>query len=89
MNEPTIPPTDTLPALQASLDGLGTGQGLRLTNADCDRLFGVNDALMGRVRNFAHGHGCIVVWDDEGLTFCRQPHAAVRVTAPPAEESRT
>lgn len=76
MNETTVPPTGTLPALQAFLDGLGTGQGLRLTNADCDRLFGVDDALLGRVRNFAQGHGCIVVWDDDGLTFCRQPRVS-------------
>ena len=34
MNEMTVQPTDTLPALQASLDGLGTGQALQLTNAD-------------------------------------------------------
>ena len=75
MNEMTVQPTVTLPALQVSLDGLGAGQALRLTNADCDRLFGVDDALLGPVRNFALGHGCIVVWDEEGLTFCRQPHA--------------
>lgn len=89
MNEMTIRHTDTLPALQASLDGLGTGQGLRLANADCDRLVGVNDALMGRVRNFAQGHNCILLWDDEGLTFCRQPHAAGRTTALPTDEPRT
>jgi len=61
MNETTVPPAGTLPAHQASLDGHGTCQGLRLTNADCDRLFGVDDALLGRVRNFAQNHGCIVV----------------------------
>jgi len=75
MNEPTVPPTDTLPALQASLDGLGAGQSLHLTNADCDRLFGVNDAFVARVANFARGHNCIVVWDAHGLTFRRQPRA--------------
>lgn len=42
----TVLPTDTLSALQAVLDNLGTGQALRLTNTDCDGLFGVGDALI-------------------------------------------
>ncbi|MHB2205296.1 hypothetical protein [Methylobacterium sp. CM6257] len=87
MNEMTVLPTDTLPALQAALDGLGTGQALRLTGADCDRLFGVNDALVGRVANFARGHGCSVVWDDAGLTFRRQPRATGATTATAGELS--
>ncbi|AWN44736.1 hypothetical protein [Methylobacterium durans] len=89
MNELTLLSTDSLPALQTVLDGLGTGQALRLTNTDCDRLFGVNDARMGRVRNFARGHNCIALWDDDGLTFCRQPPAAARWRPPPAGEPRT
>lgn len=76
MDEAEAQPTDTLPALQAVLDGLKEGQSLRLTNAECERLFGVNDALVGRVANFARGHNCIVFWGGTGLTFRRQPWAA-------------
>lgn len=88
MNEMTSSSIDTLSALQAVLDGLGTGEILRLTNSHCDRLFGVNEALAGRVANFARGHNCIVVWDDNGLTFRRQPLAAT-ATVSPASEPRT
>lgn len=76
MGETEAQPVDTLPALQAVLDGLADGQVLHLTNADCERLFGVNDALVGRVANFARGHNCIVFWGGTGLTFRRQPWAA-------------
>ena len=76
MDDTQAQPTDTLPGLQVILDSLGEGQSLHLTNAQCDRLFGVNDALVGRVANFARGHSCIVLWDGTGLTFRRQRRAA-------------
>ncbi|MGU3664027.1 hypothetical protein ACLBX9_07560 [Methylobacterium sp. A49B] len=60
-NEAKAQPTEARPALQVALDGLVDGQSPRLTNAECDRLFGVNDALVGRVANCARGHQGIVL----------------------------
>ncbi len=79
----------TLPNLQTALDGLGTEQALRLTLDDCDRLFGVNDALVARVANFARGHGCAAIWDESGLLFRRLPPAgAAPSVLPPVGERR-
>ncbi len=67
---------ETLPRLQAILDGLGPGQAVSLPYKDCYRLFGIDNALAGRVANFARGHRCIVIWHAAGPTFRRLPPTA-------------
>ncbi|MGU3467192.1 hypothetical protein ACLBXO_20280 [Methylobacterium sp. C33D] len=47
----------------------------------CDRLFGANDALTGRVAKVPRGHTGTVLWDGTGLTFRRRPRAAVEPDA--------
>ncbi|MEX6505375.1 hypothetical protein [Jiella sp. M17.18] len=69
----------TLPDLQAQLDLMKVGETLALRRDDCERLFGVNDVAGGRLRNFARGHGCTVVYTPEGVAFSRillPPHLA-------------
>ncbi|MGH1570422.1 hypothetical protein ACRAWG_06825 [Methylobacterium sp. P31] len=84
----TLSGLDALPDLQAALDRLGMEHTLRLTLDDCDRLFGINDAVVGQVSNFARGHGCTAIWDASGLLFRRLPPTAGKPAVPPGSEPR-
>ena len=57
--------TDPLPqlsltGLQNRLDALKLGEQLTIGIGDYRRLFGLNDEAVGRLDNFAEGHGCTV-----------------------------
>jgi hypothetical protein len=67
----------TLPDLQAYLDQLRPGDQLGIPSDDYARLFGENDAAIGRMKNFAVAHGCMLSWTPSGPVLCRLPrHAA-------------
>lgn len=59
----------SIPILEDRLERLRPGQTLRLGHADFVRLFGVNDAALGRLANFAKGHNCLTNWSRAGLSF--------------------
>ena len=59
----------TLPELEAILNGLEEGATHILPRVDYDRLFGENDAALGRLRNFARGHNCVASFADETIVF--------------------
>jgi hypothetical protein len=74
----------TLPELQAQLDALQEGDLFGVSDADCERLFGVNDVAVGRIANFAKGHDCVVGHTERGIYFRKalkfpapRPHARV------------
>ncbi|HEX2726687.1 MAG TPA: hypothetical protein VHN20_12780 [Beijerinckiaceae bacterium] len=71
----------TLPDLQAHLDHLRPGDQLSIPSADYARLFGENDAAMGRMKNFALAHGCTISWTTSGPVLSRLPQ---QVPAPRA-----
>lgn len=59
----------TLPELEHNLDALAEGDLLQITRNDYERLFGLNDAARGRLRNFASSHACIASFADEAVLF--------------------
>ena len=59
----------TLPELEAMLNGLEEGAIHNLPRGDYDRLFGENDAAVGRLRNFAKGHNCAASFADGTIVF--------------------
>jgi hypothetical protein len=59
----------TLPELQEQLNALNDGELFGVSEADCERLFGVNDVSVGRIANFARGHGCVVGHTEDGIYF--------------------
>jgi hypothetical protein len=59
----------TLPELQEQLNGLKEGELFGVSDADCERLFGLNDVAMGRIANFAKGHRCVVGHSERGIYF--------------------
>lgn len=58
-----------LPDLEHRLERLKPEQAYRLRHADFVRLFGMNDAALGRLANFAKGHDCLTSWSSAGLSF--------------------
>ena len=67
MDEP-----QTLPDLQARLDMLEPGDVVHLARKEFVRLFGTNDAALGRLKIFVKGHNCVATWDKAGLQFRKQ-----------------
>ena len=65
----------TLPDLEDRLDSLTEGALCQLSARDYERLFGVNHAAKGRVRNFAKLHACIVSFTDKDVLFRKQLQA--------------
>ena len=59
----------TLPELEHNLDALTEGDLLQITRTDYERLFGLNDAARGRLRNFASSHACVASFADEAVLF--------------------
>jgi len=59
----------TLPDLEARLEVLADGEQCRITTQDYERLFGTNDAALGRVRNFAKLHACRVSFSANDTLF--------------------
>jgi len=59
----------TLPELDRTLDELPEGAVHHVTRRDYERLFGFNDAALGRLRIFAKGHACIPSFTDEAILF--------------------
>jgi hypothetical protein len=76
----------TLPALQEHLDELRAGEVVYIKQADFNRLFGVNDAALGRLKNFAAGHDCMAIWTRYGLQFQKQQGPAKAVRSRPAPQ---
>ncbi len=62
----------TLPELEQKLDALAEGAVHQITRRDYERLFGTNDAGLGRLRNFAKGHDCVASLADGAVVFRRQ-----------------
>jgi hypothetical protein len=76
----------TLPDLEEKLESLADGSLFDITARDYERLFGINEAAMGRLRNFAQSHDCIVSFGDHGVIFRRKvrikqetPQAALKL----------
>jgi hypothetical protein len=70
----------TLPALDDELSRLQPGQTFPLSNIDFVRLFGTNNAALGRLRHFARGHHCTTVRAKAGVQFRKlEPAAATLV----------
>jgi hypothetical protein len=66
---PEMPRNFTLPEL--GLHALADGGIFMISSRDYDyeRLFGVNDAAVGRLRNFAKAHACVTSHADHGIVF--------------------
>jgi len=62
----------TLPDLEQRLDALAEGALHQITRRDYERLFGENDAALGRLRNFAKGHQCVASFADQAILFRRR-----------------
>lgn len=62
-------PKFTLPDLEQTLSDLEDGSTHRLRRHDYERLFGENDAALGRLRNFAKGADCVASFSDHGIIF--------------------
>ncbi len=67
MDEP-----QTLPDLQARLDSLEPGDVVYIARKEFARLFGTNDAALGRLKIFVEGHNCVATWDKAGLKLRKQ-----------------
>ncbi|MDN5001246.1 hypothetical protein ACFQZO_10155 [Bradyrhizobium sp. GCM10027634] len=65
----------TLPELQR-LDELGDGAILQIGRHDYERLFDLNDAALGRLRNFARGHQCVASFADSAVVFRKRSTSA-------------
>jgi hypothetical protein len=59
----------SLPELDRTLDELPEGALHHITRKDYERLFGFNDAALGRLRIFAKGHACIPSFTDGAILF--------------------
>lgn len=66
----------TLPELEDRLDELKSGTIIQISRRDYERLFGLNDAALGRVRNFARAHRCTASFADTAVLFRKHVAAA-------------
>jgi hypothetical protein len=78
----------TLPELEQVLDALYEGAQHHITRQDYERLFGANDAAVGRLHNFAKAHACAASFSDEAILFRRQVQTRSRSSGPSAPEAR-
>ena len=74
----------TLPELEQRLDALAEGALLQITRRDYERLFGLNDATRGRLRNFATGHACVASFADEAVLFRKQLQKGTTASSGPS-----
>ncbi|MBR0955836.1 hypothetical protein JQ566_00660 [Bradyrhizobium japonicum] len=51
------------------MEALQNGALVQIDRADYERLFGLNDVALGRLRNFARSHQCIVSFADTVVLF--------------------
>lgn len=61
----------TLPDLEARLGALAAGAVCQISRHDYERLFGHNDAALGRLRGFARSHGCVASFAPDAVLFRR------------------
>jgi hypothetical protein len=59
----------TLPDLEERLQELQGGAIVQITRCDYERLFGLNDAALGRLRNFARGHQYVASFAGTAILF--------------------
>lgn len=59
----------TLPDLEERLRDLRNGALVQISRLDYEHLFGLNDAALGRLRNFARGHQCVTSVADTAVLF--------------------
>ena len=59
----------TLPDLETRLQELQDGALVQISLRDYERLFGLNDAALGRLRNFCRGHQCVASFADTAILF--------------------
>lgn len=59
----------TLPELERKLDGLREGGLYHLSRGDYELMFGMNDAALGRLRNFSKSHECVTSFTDNHVLF--------------------
>lgn len=62
----------TLPELESRLHVLTDGEIFTVSSRDYERLFGLNDAAVGRLRNFAKAHACVISHADHGIVFRKE-----------------
>ena len=76
-------PKLTLPDLEQRLQELQDGALVQISRRDYERLFGLNDAALGRLRNFARGHQCVASFADTAILFHKRVALADEEPAPP------
>jgi hypothetical protein len=59
----------TLPELEERLRELREGTLLHISRRDYERLFGLNDTAVGRLRNLARGHQSVASFADTAIVL--------------------
>ncbi|WP_024584435.1 MULTISPECIES: hypothetical protein [unclassified Bradyrhizobium] len=59
----------TLAALRLQLDRLGGGAILKVSEHDCERLFGINEIGAASVAQFASRHHCVSIQGADAVYF--------------------
>lgn len=72
----------TLPELEQKLEALDEGALVQITRDDYERLFGTNSAAVGRIRNFARSHQCVVSYADEAILLRKRVRQLDQPQAP-------
>jgi hypothetical protein len=75
-------PKFTLPELEKQLQTLKDGGTINISRYDYERLFGVNDAAIGRLRNFARSHHCVASFADTAVLLRKRLTATDEDSAP-------
>jgi hypothetical protein len=75
-------PKFTLPDLEERLQALESGAIMQISRNDYERLFGLNDAALGRLRNFARSHQCVASFADLVVLFRKGIADSERESAP-------
>jgi hypothetical protein len=76
----------SLPELEDKLDELQGGTLVQISRRDYERLFGLNDAARGRLRNFVRAHRCTASFAETAVLF--RKHSAVVGSEIEAQERR-
>jgi hypothetical protein len=74
----------TLPQLDRKLDSLTEGAWLEITRDDYERLFGLNDVAIRRLRHFANSHACVASFADSIVLFRKKARLQRRDVPAPA-----
>jgi len=67
----------TLPDLDRKLDDMPEGTLHQITRSDYERLFGLNDVALGRLRNFAKTHSCVTSFADHAIIFRKKIRSSI------------